>query len=75
MWEDLATLNRSNSTRHVANLVDKFQRLEWDPKTEEIQAYYTRLADLRDQLTRTIKEITQSDLLWKIINSIPREGD
>lgn len=75
MWEDLATLNRSNSTRHVANLVDQFQRLEWNPKDEDIQAYYTRLADLRDQLNGTIKELSESDLLWKIVNSIPREGD
>ena len=53
------------------SLTNQFARESWNPKTESLRAYVTRLESYRTQLASTVNQISDQQLITRILQSLP----
>jgi gag-polypeptide of LTR copia-type len=75
MWTELAKEDRMTSTVHQYTLFSDFHKATWDPSAETIRSFQARLQDMRTQLEGTERSISEKEMLWRVITSIPDEGN
>jgi hypothetical protein len=74
MWDELAKDNRVLDLVYQNSLYARFHREDWNPKNESLRSFVTRLKSYRTELSSTNNQITDQQLVSRILQALPSES-
>jgi hypothetical protein len=74
MWNELAKEKRVLDIVDQDSLRNRFTKETWNPKSESLRSYVTKLETYRTQLAGTTYQISDQQLLNRILQSLPADS-
>jgi hypothetical protein len=74
MWDELAKDNRVLDLVYQNSLYARFHREDWTPKNESLWSFVTRLESYRTELSGTNNQITDQQLVSRILQALPSDS-